>query len=164
MPKVRFFHGNGKYTKFAQVAYQKMMSGEWFTYGDIMSEYTGGQVGGGISYYDNYGELKKVVGDERVTVKEEQVVVAGILEEKVADAGATDVLGQTDVLGLVGQLAVELMEGFFGMVVDADNLNGLRERCGLKGEAADGVAKVAVVDRYADTEHVGAAGCFRWLS
>ena len=70
MPKVRFFHGNGMYTRFAQIAYQKMVSGEWFTYADIMSEYTGGQVGDGISYCDNYGELKKAVSDLQRVINE----------------------------------------------------------------------------------------------
>ena len=74
MRKNNIFDGDSYYALFAQVTYIRLMSRQWVTYADIMSEHLGlkssTELPCNVSNCDNYGELKKAFRDTRKAINE----------------------------------------------------------------------------------------------
>lgn len=74
MLRNNIFDGDSYYAQLAQATYKKLMSREWVTYADIMSEHLGlkspQELPCNVSNCDNYGELKKSFRDVRRIISE----------------------------------------------------------------------------------------------
>ena len=74
MSKNNIFDGDSYYALFAQVTYIRLMSRQWVTYADIMSDHLGlkspSELPCNVSNCDNYGELKKAFRDTRKAINE----------------------------------------------------------------------------------------------
>ncbi len=74
MPKINLFDGDSYYALFVQVIYKRLISREWVTYADIMSEHLGlsspTELPYRVSKCENYGELKKAFRDVRKVISE----------------------------------------------------------------------------------------------
>ena len=78
------FEGESYYVLFALKAYKWLVSRAWVTYADIMADYLGLQsakeLKGGVSYYEQYGELKKAFSSVRRAIID--IVGEGCFEEE----------------------------------------------------------------------------------
>lgn len=74
MPRANPFDGNGVYTKFVWDIYRRLMSREWFTHADVMSDRLGlksvDKLPCSISKCPNNGELRKAFLDVRKLIEE----------------------------------------------------------------------------------------------
>lgn len=70
MSRRNLFDGESYYTGFVQVIYKWVISHKWFTYADIMVDYSGKELSRSISKCLQYGELKKAFGGVRDAIQD----------------------------------------------------------------------------------------------
>ena len=71
MAKDSLFDGDSLKAQFATLVYKRLMSRELITYTDVMADYLPEPMSGQISYFKDYGELRKAFRDVYNAIIEE---------------------------------------------------------------------------------------------